>query len=147
MNSDRIIEILGECGATLCRNGRICKKEYTTLNTSEMPLALEMPTNLEQVDCHFITVAVDKEVASRYADELRSLVAEWPNGAHREIGYIEAGFWLNNSQENAFCLFGVGSVFGWWRILTPATVQLTGERADAAAGGGMISCTGLKPYT
>src|SRR5271157_398943 len=139
MNIDRIVEILGACGATLCRNGRICKKEYTTLNTSEMPLALEMPTNLEQVDCHFITVAVDKEVASRYADELRMHVAEWPNGFYREIGWVEASFWLR-SQDSAFRLFGVGQVLGWWRVATPASVQLTGDRADSAAGGGMILC-------
>jgi hypothetical protein len=139
VNSDRIVEILGGCGATLCRNGRACKREHTNLNTSEMPLALEMDPGLEQVDCHFVTVAVDKARVVQHEAELRSLVAEWPNGVYREIGWVEASFWLK-LPESAFLLFGVGQVLGWWRVITPASVQLTGDRADSAAAGGMILC-------
>jgi hypothetical protein len=98
------------------------------------------------VDCHFIKVGVLKQKAEEVKAELIEILNQYPylERLKNGISYIELGAVLG-SQDRAFELLALGEVTHLWRVVTPATMGVTGETADNMAGMGFILESGYSP--
>jgi len=111
-----------------------------------MPSVTDATDNLVKVDCHFIVVGVDKDKANERRQDLIDILNEYPNPERLKGGpsYIEVGAEVGD-QGMAFKLFAVGQVLGFWDIITPARMGITGPMADQMAGQGFVMITGFNP--
>ncbi len=91
--------------------------------------------DLEKVDVVFEVIGVDREIALQRKDELIALLADYPQPDRLAGGpsYIEVGAVLG-SQSAAFRLFALGHVLELWKLITPASLGMTGEKARQMAG-------------
>lgn len=103
-------------------------------------------TGYEQVDLHFVRVAVDRKAAEAERENLITLLRQWPEPERLAGGpsYIEVGATIGD-QGSAFELFALGKVLGIWDVITPELLGATGEDARQMAGSGFIMCTGFRP--
>lgn len=129
MNFEQLYRILGE----------------TTVQLRKMPHESKAGNGFEKVDCHFIVVGVDKEMAEKRREELLAVLREYPQPERLAGGpsYMEVGAVIGD-QAKAFQLFALGKVLGLWDVITPAKMGITGAAADQMAGQGMVMITGLK---
>lgn len=120
---------------------------------SSMPHVSEIAkTGFEKVDCHFIIVGVNVAEATKHRDELVSILQLWPTEHKGEPlrnleqgpGYKEVGAVLNDERA-AFSLFALGKVLGFWRIITPESLNASGPAARDMALAGMIMINGFNP--
>ena len=110
-----------------------------------MPHQSEASADLEQVDCHFMIIGVNKAKAEEVRDELVLLLYDYPGSRLAEgLSFIEVGGMLGD-QEMAFRLFALGKVLGFWEIITPEFLGVIGSDADELAGSGMIFTSGYNP--
>jgi hypothetical protein len=163
MNLDGLYKILREtCGQL--RKGEVYEGspaivEYAKAGDFETPAPggvleiYDMPKesdpafdDLEKVDLHFVTIAVDKAKAEQHRAGLIDLLNSWPDPERLAGGpsYIEVGGVIGD-QGAAFELFALGKVLGIWDIITPEKFGATGEQARQMAGMGYIMCTGYRP--
>lgn len=98
---------------------------------------------LEKVDVHFVTVAVDKGAAEIEKENFISVLNAYPYPDRLAAGpsYIEVGGVIGD-QGAAFEMFALGKVLGLWSIITPETMGLYGEAANQLAGSGFIMMSG-----
>lgn len=110
-----------------------------------MPHESQAKDNIEKVDCHFITVGVNKAKAEQYKDELIGILKTYPQPERLADGpsYIEVGGEIGD-QGAAFQLFALGKVLGLWDIITPARLGITGPEADRMAGMGFVMISGFR---
>lgn len=111
-----------------------------------MPHVADADPNLVMVDVWFINVGVDKAEAEKHRDELVALLNEWPTEQPLTSGlsYITIGGELG-SQDYALCLIALGSVLGFWKVITPALLGADKAKGDELAGSGFIMAGGYKP--
>ncbi|MBU0534911.1 hypothetical protein KKC62_01960 [Patescibacteria group bacterium] len=95
------------------------------------------------VQIHNLKVAVNTPKAQANKDSLKQLLAgyEGPHALSEGPSYIEVGAVIG-SQRTAFILFAVGKALGFWDVITPATLGITGKDANDLAGSGMIMLSG-----
>ncbi|MDP3725632.1 MAG: hypothetical protein Q8R36_00365 [bacterium] len=170
MNLDRLRQILRETTAQL-RKGEEIEGDPELANAVKnfkegddvsnlpggsvhiyaMPHESQAKNGIEKVDCHFITVGVDKAKAETHRAELVAILNEWPSEAwggtvpklEEGPSYIHVGGVIGD-QGAAFQLFALGKVLGLWDIITPATLGITGLEADQMAGSGLVMTSGFK---
>ncbi len=120
---------------------------YSILDTTTMqlPNESEADESIEKVDLQFIVVGVNKEAAEMCRDAVIEILAEYPEPERLAGGpsYIEVGAAIGD-QGRAFQLFALGKVLGFWTIITPATLGITGDAAATLAGQGMVMISGYK---
>lgn len=106
---------------------------------------IEDDQEIEKVDCHFITVGVNKIKAEAYKDKLVAILKTYPRPERLAAGpsYIEVGGEIGD-QGTAFQLFALGKVLGIWDVITPAKLGITGPEADQMAGMGLVMISGFK---
>lgn len=112
-----------------------------------MPHIDEASKGLVMVDMWFIEVGVKQEMAQEYRDELVSLLKEWPEDTPLSGGlsYIVFGGVLG-SQDLALMLMALGSVLGFWKVITPKVFgDIDKAMADELAGSGFIMASGYIP--
>lgn len=99
----------------------------------------------EKVDCHFVTVAVNKAAAEGEREKLLTILNDWPEPDMLAGGpsYIAVGGVIGD-QGAAFELFALGKVLGLWDVITPEKLGMTGDMARQMAGSGFIMCTGYR---
>ena len=144
MNIERLYKILDECSVQLRKGEEIIQHGNVT-EIFAMPHESEV-NNLEKIDCHFIVVGVEKATTEKYRQELIDILNEYPNMERLKGGpsYIEVGAEIGD-QGMAFKLFAAGQVLGFWQVMTPARMGITGPMADQMAGQGFVLITGYKP--
>lgn len=116
-----------------------------------MPHESEAKNGIEKVDCHFITIGVDKAKAETHKAELVGILKDWPSEAwgspipklEEGPSYIHVGGVIGD-QGAAFQLFALGKVLGFWEIITPGKLGITGEQANQMAGVGFVMVDGFK---
>jgi hypothetical protein len=147
MNHARIHEIIALTTLPLRKGAEVTERQVGDLHVTEvfaMPREGDVDGFLAKVDVHFFTVGVSQK-APEYRDELASLLAEWPDNRLTDgPSYIESGGELG-SQEAALCLYGLGEALGFWNVVTPGKLRITGEQADQMAGAGFVMCSGFSP--
>lgn len=102
------------------------------------------------IDVHFFKVRflpyADKDA---FLDYLRDMVKPG-HGVHNDVtaarlregpSYIELGGWLGD-QHLALYLMALGQHHGVWKVITPATIGLTGLPAADLAGRGFVTLDG-----
>lgn len=96
-------------------------------------------TNPELVDCHLVTVGINKEAAKAVASRLWTAITESSLDRQllNETTYIQIGDALG-SREAAFRLFGVGQALGWWQVVTPTAMGIGGVAGDNMAASGYV---------
>lgn len=161
MNLDRLYKILNETTIQL-RHGEVIhgtpelvdaikagndldKSPGGVVTFDMMPHKDEASSDLEKVDCHFLTIGVDKAKAEQHRAELVEILKTYPNPAELAGGpsYIAVGATIGD-QGAAFQLFALGKALKLWDVITPKTFGMTGAQADQAAGVGYIMCSGWK---
>ncbi|MFA6492760.1 MAG: hypothetical protein WCV58_01315 [Patescibacteria group bacterium] len=125
-----------------------------TVSIYAMPHESEVAENswIKRVDCHLIVVGVDKAKAKKFRSELLEILKNWPAKAwgadipKLESGpsYISAGAVLGD-QGAAFRLFALGEVLGFWKVIVPESLGVTGPVADQMADFGLITIDGFDP--
>lgn len=99
------------------------------------------------VDVVFFHVATD---ASASAHELHQRIVAFADAgtvqpfSGNEYSYVELGAWLDNDEELALLLMGMGAHLGLWRLRTPRSVlgaALTDEQVRELAEGGALAIT------
>jgi len=149
MNLKRLYEILKET-TTSFRKGEIeTTKEYKNVTVQEFYIMphVDEAKDLEMVDVHFMQVGVNRVVAIKNRAELITILDGYeprPHPLKEGPSYIEVGAVIGD-QEAAFRLFALGQVLGFWEVMTPERIGITGEAADDLAGRGLIMITGYKP--
>lgn len=110
-----------------------------------MPHESQANNGIEKVDCHFIVVGVNKVLAEAHKDELIAILKTYPQPERLAGGpsYIEVGSEIGD-QGAAFQLFALGKVLGFWDIITPAKLGITGPEADQMAGMGFVMIDGFR---
>jgi hypothetical protein len=108
-----------------------------------MPSLSEAPVDTIKVDCHFLVVGVERMKAELHREEFRDLVKAMPDYSTLADGpsYIAVGGMLG-SQSLAFRFFALGQALGFWDVITPKRMGLTGPAADQMAGNGFVMMTG-----
>jgi hypothetical protein len=148
MNLDKLYEILRLTTVPLRKGAEIEERESGGIKVIEiyaMPHESESPT-LEKVDLVFLVIGVCKAVAESHKDDLIAILNQWPQPERLASGpsYIEVGGVIGD-QGAAFQLFALGQVLGLWKVITPASMGMTGEDARRAAGRGFVMITGYRP--
>jgi len=110
-----------------------------------MPHESQAKSGIEKVDCHFITVGVDKVKAEAHRAELVAILKTYPQPERLAGGpsYIEVGGEIGD-QGAAFQLFALGKVLGLWDIVTPEKLGFTGPEANQMAGRGLVMISGFQ---
>jgi hypothetical protein len=148
MNAQRLYEIVVETTEQFRKGPEITDRTEGRLRVVEvyaMPHENEIPSDLTPVDVHFMKIGVRKERAEARKEELRSILAEYPQPERLAGGpsYIETGA-VFGSQEVALRLYALGEVLDFWKVITPAKLGIHGTQADQLAGGGMVMITGFR---
>lgn len=148
---ERLIEIISWC-ANPFRKGDIVRSHsiggVTVVEVFAMP---ETPTEtqLEIVDMWFVNIGVDKPAALQYREEIVELLdTKWEGWSGEPLknglSFLSFGATIG-SQDLALAFMAVGKVLGFWQIVTPATLGVTGPLGDQMAGGGFVMATAFKP--
>ena len=105
-----------------------------------MPHESEAQEDLEKVDCHFVIIGVDKDLAKQCKEKLVSILEDYPNPEHLqgEASYIDVGAVLG-SQDAALRLFALGKVLGLWELVIPSVIGIEGDLAEEMARRGFVS--------
>lgn len=146
MNLNRLHELLRETTSTFRKGQEVEEREVGNVRVVEvyaMPHESEAPESIEKVDVHFLTIGVNKPRAVAIREELAGILNGYPQPERLAGGpsYIELGAEIG-SQDAALRLFAVGKVLGFWDVITPRAMGITGPQADELAGSGMVMITG-----
>lgn len=147
MSYERINELVNEC-TLVYRKGEIVTERGAALGTIfdiyAMPAVGEANSGQIMVDVHFMVVGIDPGRSVDVKDELLMLLRQdFPN-IDQGPSYISAGADLG-SQEMALRLYALGQTFGWWTVITPEAIGVTGEEAEQMAGLGFVYIMGFNP--
>jgi hypothetical protein len=146
MNNAVIHKILSECTVQLRKGAAVTESDVGAVHVTEVfdaPHESESD-GLTKVDVHFVTIGVDRAKADAARAALADELASYPNGLDRGPSYIEVGAELGD-QGAALSLFGLGQVLGFWKVITPEALGITGDRARQLAGSGFVMCSGFTP--
>lgn len=147
MNVERLWALLNECCVQL-RKGAEVEVKGGAVHMYAMPHESEVDEGegdiWRKVDVHFVQIGVRRDKAEAHREELRSLLSEYPEPERLKSGpsYIEVGAVIGD-QGMALKLFALGEVLGFWKVITPGTLRLTGVQADEAAGAGFVMISGF----
>lgn len=148
MDTQKVHQILRETTQEFRKGEVVVEHDREGVHVKEvyaMPHESEADSNLRRVDCHFITVGVNMEAASKRKGELLQLLDDYPFPDRLAEGpsYIEIGGELG-SQDAALRLFALGEALELWEVITPEKLGINGPEADELAGGGMVMMSGYK---
>ena len=147
---DALLNVLTET-TRMHRKGAPVKEEVlaggmiaTTFDA--MPEAPAPTEGVALVDVHFMVVAVDLAKATAKRQDLVSMLPIVFNLDTLKGGpsYITLGAMIGD-QGVALSLMALGHALGLWRVITPATLGMTGPMADDMAGRGFVMTDGFRP--
>jgi hypothetical protein len=100
------------------------------------------PKGSDPIDVHFFKVPIDEAAAGSLREELIQLLSS--NSRMKDgPSYIELGGDLGD-QGMALMLLALGKALNLWEIITPATLGISGPKADEIAGSGFVMCSGMQ---
>lgn len=103
------------------------------------------------IDCHYVHVGFTEALAELSHQEFYDLVASATEGVFQYMhisdwssgpSYISIGAWLGD-QTLAFQFMACVQAHGLGKVITPASLGVTGERGEAMAGAGYVLLSGL----
>jgi len=148
MNLDRLYEILRATTVQLRKGAEIEHERVGSVDVTHvwaMPHETEARPHVEKVDCELLVIGVDRARAEPLKAELQTILDDYPAPERLAGGpsYIEVGAEIGD-QGAAFQLFALGQVLGFWKVITPSTLGMTGAEAKALAGQGFVMISGYR---
>jgi hypothetical protein len=167
MNIERLYELVRDCSVE-CRTGPAVvvngepasEQEIEQIsNTGEVPPGVtefySMPhvsevqkerPDLVIVDMIFIDVGVDKARAEAHRNEFVDILNSYPNMERLRGGpsYIELGGEFGD-QGFALRIMAIGSVLGFWEIISGKSMGANDEESRTMAGIGFLMISGYNP--
>lgn len=148
MDKKRLMEVLND---STCL---ISKGEKTKRKLPGIPLLLwgllvsvgdtEL-SSLEQVDCQFIIVGVNRQQAERHREEFVEFLETYPEPVNLSEGPTYKHLARVVGDElTALRIFGLGRALGVWDVLLPEQLGVDSELADEAADLGLVVTTGYR---
>jgi len=100
---------------------------------------------LEQIDCQFVVIGVNREQAELHRTEFIEFLESYPEPKKLEDGptYKHLASIVGDDMT-ALRVFGLGQTLGLWNVLLPDQLGVDPEIADEAADLGLIVTTGYK---
>lgn len=175
MNTQRLVEILSDCslqcrtGPQYVLNGEEATEQQAAdlldpgvataqgrepvrggvLEIFDMPHVSDVQkarSDVKIVDMIFVDVAVDTAKAESRRSELVEVLSEYPEMDRLTQGpsYIEIGADIGD-QGLALQLMAVGSVLGFWQVMSGLTLGMDRDMARQMAGVGLLNITGYNP--
>lgn len=147
-STDRLNEIIRNYTVAYRKDAEVIKeKDVGNVHVVEIMGYPQAPSHGELVDVHFIKIGFTEASADQDAfldafDEAVAGTGEFgvvltKDDFHGGPSYITVGGWLG-SQDQALRLFALFAHYGLGDVITPATLHMTGEQADQAAGMGLV---------
>jgi hypothetical protein len=155
---DSLYEIISECTIQLRKGEEIKRSEIKnrdgdtvmhTVDIYDMPHVshLKPDANVEKIDVHFMVVGVIRDKADEKREALIRALESYPEPDRLKGGpsHIEVGANIGD-QGAALSLFALGEYLGFWKVITPEKLGITGAEADQLAGAGFVMIDGYKPH-
>lgn len=166
MNIERLYELVRDCSVE-CRTGpavvvngeQASEQDIDMLNAGEVPTGVtefySMPhvstvqkerPDLVLVDMIFIDVGVDKARAEAHRAEFVEILNSYPELERLKGGpsYLELGA-VFGDQGFALRIMAIGSVLGFWDIISAKTLGRSDDEAREMAGVGFLMVSGYTP--
>ena len=148
MNLKRLHEILTETTHCYRKGEAVETRRVGPLEVTEifdMPALAEAAPEHVIIDVALMAVGADKAAAEARKGELIDILKSLPDRERLAAGpsYIETGVWID-SQDAALRLYALGEVLGLWKVITPATLGVSGPEALQLARNGFVMITGFR---
>jgi hypothetical protein len=147
---EELYDILNSTTVQLRKGEPIIAAEHNGINVitiNAMPHVdeAEMDDTITVIDMELLAIGVDRIAAQDVKDDLIAILDAWPDPDQLASGpsFIAVGAVIGD-QGLAFQLFALGEVLELWKVVTPTTMGLSGEKATAAAGLGYVMITGYR---
>lgn len=142
LDLNRLYQILSKTTVQLRKGEEVVENKSGAIKVTEvfaMPHEKDAQDGIVKVDVEFMVIGVDRVMAMLHRGELAVLIpALLPIERIREgPSYIEVGAQIGD-QGAALQLFALGQVLGFWKIITPAFLGLSGAEAHQFAGIGAL---------
>lgn len=100
---------------------------------------------LDQVDCQFVVVGVNREQAELHRQEFIDFLESYPEPKKLSDGptYKHLASIVGDDMT-ALRIFGLGQTLGLWNVVLPAQLGVDPDLADEAADLGLIVTTGYQ---
>lgn len=148
MDKSRLLKVLNN-STCLISKGESTKRKMPGIPVLLWGLMIS-PTDphvdqLEQIDCQFVVIGVNREQAELHRTEFIEFLESYPEPKKLEDGptYKHLASIVGDDMT-ALRVFGLGQTLGLWNVLLPDQLGVDPEIADEAADLGLIVTTGYK---
>lgn len=148
MNKKRLMEVLNDSTCFISKGDRTQRKlpGIPVLLWGLLLHANDPSTeHMRLVDCHFVMVAVNPEMAESHRQDFIELLEEFPDHKklHEGPSYKHVASVVGDDMT-ALRVFGLGQTLGLWDVLLPDQLGVDPELVDEAADLGAIVTTGYR---
>lgn len=150
MDKTRLMEVLNK-STCLISKGECTRRKMPGISILLWGLLLSATdpeaTQLQQVDCHFITVGVNKYQAEQGRSEFIQFLESYPDAQKLFDGpSYKSVAGIVGDEMTALRVFALGQVLGLWEVLLPNQLDVPPELADEAVDLGLIVTTGYHSH-
>jgi hypothetical protein len=148
MDRARLMEVLNN-STCLISKGDITQKKLPGISILLWSLLLSHQdpeaSQFEQVDCHYITVGVNKRQAEQDRAVFLEFLESYPDPQKLSEGpsYKHVAEVVGD-EMTALRVFGMGQALGLWEVLLPDQFDVPPELVDEAVDLGLIVTTGYR---
>lgn len=148
MDRTRLMEMLNET-TCLISKGTVTRNKLPGIPVLLWGLLLSeadpQAAKFTQVDCHFVQVGVNAQLAEKHREPFIQFLESYPDQqrlldgpSYKSIASIVG------DDMTALRIFGLGQVLGIWEVLLPDQFGVHPELVDEAADLGLVVTTGYK---
>lgn len=148
MDKTRLLEVLND-STCLISKGERTRQRMPGIPTLLWGLMISETdpevTELDRVDCQFVTVGVNRERAKHHRSSFLEFLESYPDPQRLSDGptYKHLARFVGDDMT-ALRVFGLGQTLGIWDVLLPAQLGVDPELADEAADLGLVVSTGYQ---
>lgn len=148
MDKARLMEVLNDSTCLISKGASTHRKmPGIPVLLWGLMLSLTDPSaaQLEQVDCQFVVVGVNRQQAELHRQEFIEFLESYPDPKRLSDGptYKHLATIVGDDMT-ALRVFGLGQTLGLWDVVLPGQLGVDPELADEAADLGMIVTTGYQ---
>jgi hypothetical protein len=150
MDKARLMEMLGDATCLISKGDRTKQKlpGIPVLLWGLMISAVDPGVEqLDQVDCQFVVVGVNREQAEKHRAEFIEFLETYPEPQKLADGptYKHMATIVGDDMT-ALRVFGLGQTLGLWNVILPDQLGVDPELVDEAADLGLIVATGYTSH-
>lgn len=143
----RLKEIIESCTQEFRPARELPYKNYwgVSLKVEDLPCESKSDKKTAKIDCGFIIVGINQEIAMKNKKELEIILEEYfqKHLIHGPL-FTEFSLILDGDQNLALRLFALGESLEFWRIVTPERLKLKEKEAEIMLSNGIVFIQGYK---